>query len=332
MQTSRTVAAAIFGLFVFTILAATVTPGLAQGGLTPPAASPTAAPTLPVAPDVPMTVAPTGAAPATQPVTPGVLIRLKFKVGEILVYRIKTETTGTMTTQQGAIPLDSRSTMDMTQTVESIRRSDGAARIVAAVTGGQITMMGRTVPLKSGTSSLLAGNSVVIDSQGRVLSMNFGDKNPISALMNTGSGGSMFASFGMPDGPVHIGDRWTRQSSAGPMGAAITADYTVSNIWTENGKRFVAIHSTMSGSMSSGPSSKLPLNIKMSGPIDGTGDVIFDATGGIMHQTVNTSHVRMNMSYAAPANSPGRATGSAQNMTNDISTTTTIQLVRVEQN
>jgi len=255
-------------------------------------------------------------------------MRLKFKKGEVFVYRMTTTITGTMTMTGRIVPMSTSTSMVMKETVKSVR-SDGAARLVMSMGNVVISSQGRTIPMNDQMKGMLTGTSMVMDTRGNVVSMEVGSANPMAAMFNSSSGSGFLSGYGFPDGALNLGDTWTKPYSIPSMGLNTTNTYSLANTWLQNGKQFAAIHSSASGNISMQPNSQSQMAMSMSGPITATSDIILDNTGGVVRQVKGSSHTQLTTTMTMPSQQGGP--GTPQTMTNDMTTSTTMQLVRVDQ-
>ena len=274
----------------------------------------------------------TAVQPAPAPTTPkapaGLLLRLKFKKGEVFVYRMTTTLSGSMTQGGRVIPMNTSTSMVMDQKVKSVR-ADGAARLIVSMGSAVMTVQGRTIPMNAQIRSMLTGNSMVMDTHGSIVTMDVNSSNPMASMFSSSSGSGFLSGYAFPDGAVNIGDTWTKPYSIPAMGLNATNTYSLANSWLQNGKQFVAIHSSASGNISMQPNSQSQMAMNMSGPITTTSDIILDNTSGIVRQVKGSSHTQMSVNMTIPSQQGGP--GTPQTMTNDMTTSTTLQLVRVEQ-
>jgi len=295
------------------------TPGAATPATPQAPAAPPAAPTQEANP-------PAVTAPALPATPPGILLRLKFKKGEAFVYRMTTTISGTMSFSGRVIPMNSSTSMVVVETVKGVR-PDGAARLGIAMKNMTVSANGKQMPMNDKLKAMMSGNSTVMDTRGNMVDMDLNSTNPMAGLMGSGGPAGGLSSFGFPEAPVHVGDTWDKPMTLAALGLSATNTYYVANAWMQNGKHFVALHSSASGTISRPPSSSVPLT--MSGPMTTTSDTVFDATTGVARQVkaLSTTHISMTMSM--PSQNGGPAT--PQSMSNDMTTSVTMQLVRIEQ-
>ena len=224
--------------------------------------------------------------PPAAPVPRTETLRLKFKTGETLYYRLTEDTDGSYREPGGRLtPIKSHLEMQMHQTTTDVREADGAGMI-----GFGIDTMTVTVDKKPPTGSapdpaVLAdlaalvvlpsgklGETLVNPAFDADESLPGEDPAHMNALAGLGD---------LPAAPVGIGSRWKSPVLTGLVGEKTAADLALTSWETKDAGTLAVIKQNLKGSFSTPPPTALsPSDMKISGWTSGTRTVRFNVEAG----------------------------------------------------
>lgn len=255
-----------------------------------------AAPTPPTPPTAPLTAASaTPPAPTAAP-GPAVTLRYKFTPGQVLRYRMTTDTDGTIQMGTGgmSIPLKDHMVIVMRQTVKSVRATDGAATLESGIDSVTGTANGQPLPPAATAQLEKRTTTLVLSPIGKVLSMQMPAGTPMAGMGNITQSGTESA---LPAGPVHVGDTWSGDAALSSIGnVAMTSTLT----GLDTGGTIAAIAQTTHAHVHMTPPG-LPVSLTAQGTITGTGQMHFDTVAGAVQDQTSAMTMDMTMAAHSPA-------------------------------
>lgn len=248
--------------------------------------------------------APTPAAPAAGTVT----LRYKFTPGQVHRYKVTINMVGTMMTgQSGAgFPINTATQFVLKQTVKDVRATDGAATISTEIESTRFAMNGQeqTVPDAQQTA-MKKPTTLLLLPTGKVLPTPAADTPELSMSAMDFSKAFLNLITVLPEGPVKAGDTWeSTLATPGMAGSDLKFASTLTALTGEGDAARASIDQKINGVLQSMPGQPMPMGIKITGTITGTGTVVFNTAAGLVESMTNNSDVGAN---AAMNPKPGQA-------------------------
>jgi hypothetical protein len=186
----------------------------------------------------PATPAPTTPAPAAAPATlpapplaPSYVLKYKFTPGNIWRYNVSTNMSGSIPGPSGTIAMNTLVNLTLTQSVQSVRATDGAGTVLMKVDPFTISNNGQTMPLPASlVSQYKTGFSVTLAPDGKTIAI---DNVPGGTVMTPQSIQQMSQMSYLPDGPVKVGDTWRGNTTINQIGLTIYTKMTLDQVTTQ---------------------------------------------------------------------------------------------------
>ena len=266
---------------------------------------------------------PAAATPTAQAVT----LRYKFVPGQVHQYRFSMDMDGLMPSPMGGAgtPLQMAMQMTMKQTVKDIRASDGAATISSQIEDAHTTINGKETALPQAQSDQMKKPyTMVMLPTGKVLSMD------MPALGGTGLPGMDFSkgmfstTVTLPDGPVKVGDTWKGSGGMPTAGMQMTITCTLNSL-SQTKPMLATISQQQVGVIDMALSQGMPVAMKMTGKVTGSGTQVFDADAGALASMTGTANTDMTMTFGKPADGSPLPPGMPSAMNVQMKTTITMK-------
>lgn len=246
-----------------------------------------------------------------------VTLRYKFAVGQVRRYSYDMDMNMDMLTgQSGAsIPITMTMQMTMSQTVKSIRPTDGAATLSTKIESVHMLRNGKEVVLPADTQAKMGQSfTQVMLPTGKILSISAPGMAGMGAPGMDFSKNMFIPTVLLPAGPVKIGDLWSGAVEAPTAGTQTTFNATLMGIDQKNGATLATIKSNTTGTIDKSLSVGMVATMKMSGTVSGTGTQVFDTTAGAVQSATGTVDTDMIMNFGKPANGAEAPAGMPSSM------------------
>jgi hypothetical protein len=251
--------------------------------------------------------------PAAAPMT----LRLKYTHGEVLHYKVTTDTDMTMTTggpsaqTPAALPaINEQMAMDMVQTVQSVNPADGSATILEHMGPMTGTLNSQPIPGLSDINGMYMNDfTIVMSPGGKMLSMTIPPSaagkmpDPFDISKLGGVAPNM-----LPTGPVRVGDTWDGdtdlssrfQALPGAAGMKMKIQSTLAAIDT-SAQPVADIRQTFTSNITTATPAGAAGTVQTAGTLAGTSTVKFDVTGGTMLSQDGTTNMDMTIQMPKPS-------------------------------
>lgn len=300
--------------------------------------SPQSGATAPPAPAIQNPVAP-NSAPASDlgspPPIQSVRIRHKFHPGDVLVYSANISSSGVYTRPgYQSLGLQETASMILTETVKSVRETDGAASIVIKARSLHVTANNQTISSPSMLDPLRrATETFVLTPEGRIVSRHVANAGIAESLafIDYTDTISLESGVQIPPDDATVGQSWKVSAKyLSKLGLYATAYGSLVGLQHENGKDIAQLHLGIGGQVSASGTYGTQASVGVRGNMDGSIDQTFDVTNGRLSSQSGTLHYSTNDTYGQPGASQNAYTSqNSVTLQIDIVTTTSIQLLRV---
>ena len=281
------------------------------------------------APAVPVAVPPTPVVATPVPTT--VLLRYKFKAGQVRDYHMSMDTNGTIAGLPGGQTMPMKQHMDVRlhQTVTGVQDADGTATIAMGMDSMTMTMNGRVMPFPASMMAQMKNIGTLVETTaGKVVSFTPSARPAGGGLpgMDFSKMGGMQSSTALPEAAVKAGDTWTNTADiSGQFGLAGTSaantTLTLAGVDMSGGTPVADITTETVADISTSATAAPPVPMAMAGKITGTGHLKFDVAAGVITQQTGLSHILMTMTPAG-----GQAPAQVGPMTIDMEINTRLDL------
>ena len=225
-------------------------------------------------------------APPAAPALRTETLRLKFKTGETLYYRLTEDTDGSYREPGGRLtPIKSHLEMQMHQTTTDVREADGAGLIGFGIDSMAVTV-DKKPPQTTPDPAVLANlAALVVLPSGKIGETAVNPAFDAAEALPGEDPTHMIALAGLgelPPTPVQVGSTWKSSVFLGLAGEKTAADLSLTAWETKNAAVLAVIKQSLRGTFSTAPGSAAPASgdMKIAGWTSGTRTVRLNAEAG----------------------------------------------------
>ena len=267
--------------------------------------------------------APAPSAPNAQSIT----LRYKFTPGQIHRFKFHIDMDGLMPSPAGGAgtPLQMTMQMTMRQTVKNVRASDGAATISSQIEDAHTVVNGKETALpQAQLDQMKKPSTMVMLPSGKILSFDMPAIGGAGLPGTDFSQGMFNSTAALPDGPVRVGDTWKGSAGMPVAGTKMTFTSTLNSL-SQTKPSLATIGQQQAGVIDMTLSQGMPVAMKMTGTVKGSGTQVFDADAGALVSTTGTASTDMTMTFGKPADGSALPPGMPAAMNVQMKTTITMQ-------